>query len=120
MFLWWLSGEGNLEPLISALEEEGSSLAVSVVSIWEIQIKSQLGKLDLDISLAEMIERLPQEGIAGPLSLRHNHVLDLDRLPTIHRDPFDRALVAQARIDGLTLVTHDEFVLRYPVATLKL
>jgi PIN domain nuclease of toxin-antitoxin system len=120
VLLWWLSGEGNLEPLIAGLKEDGSSLAVSVVSLWEMQIKSQLGKLEFGgATLANIVDQFPKRGMVGPVPFRHEHVLELDRLPSFHKDPFDRALVAQARVEGRIIVSHDDSVLRYPVRSLK-
>lgn len=95
ILLWWLSDEGELGPLVSRLQEAGSTLAVSVVSLWEIQIKCQLGKLELGVPLGELVDQFPKAEIVGPLPFRHEHVLDLDRLPSIHKDPFDRALVSR-------------------------
>ncbi len=115
VLLWWLSGDPRIKALAGHVEEHDRRLHASVVSLWELQIKAQLGKIELAGSLQELMDDMDACGIAGPLPFLSSHVLELERLPSIHKDPFDRALVCQARAEGLTLASHDEFVLRYPV-----
>jgi PIN domain nuclease of toxin-antitoxin system len=84
---------------------------VSAASIWEIEIKRATGRLEAP---GDVGERALDEGFA-PLSITFEHALAAGRLPRHHRDPFDRMLVAQASIDGLTLVTADGELSAYEV-----
>lgn len=94
------------------LEDPDNLVLVSTVSAWEMEIKRALGKLRAP---ADLDEQLRQRRFTElPVHLRH--VRALRDLPPLHRDPFDRMLVAQALADDLTLVTHDKRVQRYQVA----
>jgi len=84
---------------------------VSAVCAWELEIKRALGKLDAPDDLPLQMER--NRMFELPVHLRH--VQRLRKLPVLHRDPFDRMLVAQALADDLTLVTRDRQILAYPV-----
>ena len=115
VLLWWALGDPRLGPrTLRALQVPGSRLLVSAVSFWEIAIKVSAGRLELQTDLeADAVAR----GLVDlPLSRRHGLVAGA--LPPLHRDPFDRALVAQAQVEGLRLVTGDEAVLAYDVDTL--
>ena len=93
----------------AALRDPGNELFLSVASAWEIEIKRGIGKLDAP---DDWMERTEEFGVKW-LPVRSEHVRALRLLPPIHRDPFDRILVAQSRIENLLLVTHDPFVRRY-------
>jgi len=80
-----------------------------------MQIKIQLGKLKLGLPLAELIENQQRVNSLEILPIGLEHVLGLDQLPPVHKDPFDRLLVAQANIEGASLVTNDPFMANYPV-----
>ena len=82
--------------------------------MWEIEIKRALGKLEV----LEDLLKVTEQSQFSELSVRSVHALELRRLPLLHHDPFDRLLIAQARVQGLTLVTADEKVAAYPVSTL--
>jgi len=85
---------------------------LSVVSYWEIMIKSMKGTLDVGDPRVWWFDALEQLA-ATPLVLRPEHVAALYRLPPIHKDPFDRMLIAQAAVEGLALVTTDSKIARY-------
>lgn len=89
---------------------------VSIASIWEISIKMGLDKMPALPGEPEDLMRA-----AGLIQLEVNvdHIRQVARLPFLHRDPFDRMLIAQAQIDGLTLITDDRRIARYDVATLR-
>jgi PIN domain nuclease of toxin-antitoxin system len=89
---------------------------ISAATIWEIEIKRALGRLASPPGLIEMIEEAGFEQL--PISF--DHALQAGRLPLHHRDPFDRMLVAQARIEGLTLATADRAMADYDVPLLTL
>ena len=90
---------------------------VSVVSFWEVATKIQIGKLDLPLDAAFYQQHL-RRLCAAVLPVESRHTFELFRLPLLHKDPFDRLLVAQARVDSLTLVTRDEFIPKYEVQVL--
>jgi PIN domain nuclease of toxin-antitoxin system len=111
-FLWWDSQDPRLpEILRSAIESSTNTVYVSAATVWEIAIKKASGKLIFGQSVARAIE---QQGFqAIPITI--DHAERAGSLPPLHRDPFDRLLVAQAQMEGLVLVTVDEQILRYQV-----
>jgi PIN domain nuclease of toxin-antitoxin system len=86
-----------------------------VVNLWEIQIKASLGKLDLRLPLADVHAWIMEREQWKLLPVRWEHIQVLDDLPSPHRDPFDRLLVAQAIAERLTLVSGDSVLRSYPV-----
>jgi PIN domain nuclease of toxin-antitoxin system len=85
---------------------------LSVVSYWEVMIKSMKGKLDVGDPRAWWFDALDQLA-AAPLMLRPQHIAAVHGLPPIHKDPFDRMLIAQATVEGLALVSSDADIARY-------
>jgi PIN domain nuclease of toxin-antitoxin system len=117
-FIWVDSNPSRLSPRVRAIcSDVANTLLLSVASIWEIQIKSQLGKLALSDSLTALISRQRANGI-NILPISVPHVLGLDGLPLHHRDPFDRILIAQANVESLTLLSADPVFASYPVFVL--
>lgn len=113
--LWTLVRRERLSPgAIDAIENEANDVFVSVVSAWEIEIKAAKGKLTAPTDLRLAL------GLQGfkPLVVSMDHVFAVESLPRVHRDPFDRMLVAQAQMEGLTLITSDREMQRYPIAVL--
>jgi PIN domain nuclease of toxin-antitoxin system len=94
-----------------------NSAFLSLASIWEMQIKLQAGRLRLRTSLAQIIQDQRRNGIEL-LSISLPHILALGELADHHRDPFDRILIAQARVEDLTLITRDPSIAQYTVPTL--
>ncbi len=92
---------------ISNVETE---VYVSVASLWEVVIKTGLGKLELPDPTETFWQRQTRDSGIDVLVMRPEHVLDVAALPEVHRDPFDRLLIAQARVEGLTLATADRRV----------
>jgi len=115
IFIWWDSEPEKLSPnILSLLQRTDTKLYVSVVSLWEIQIKSQLGKLTLSQSLEDIYDSQNKNGISF-LSVIPAHVLNLNTLPLHHKDPFDRMLISQALVEGLTLISIDQIFKLYDV-----
>lgn len=115
-FIWWDSDPTKLSPRVMGLCEDASNvILLSVASVWEMQIKTQLGKMQLDKPLEEIIAHQQQTNQMQVLPIALGHVLALRRLPDHHRDPFDRLLIAQADVEGAALVSHDHVVAKYPV-----
>jgi PIN domain nuclease of toxin-antitoxin system len=113
VLLW--SGEGNLEPRARRTLESADAIVVSAASIWEIEIKRARGRLTAPLDVAA---RAIEEGFDS-LSITLDHAREAGRLPLHHRDPFDRMLVAQARLEGLTLATADATLAEYDVPVLS-
>ena len=88
---------------------------LSVASVWEMQIKLQLGKLKLSLPLAELIESQRQTNNIEMLPVTLAHVLALQNLPSHHKDPFDRLLIAQANVEEAVLLSSDPMFAKYPV-----
>jgi PIN domain nuclease of toxin-antitoxin system len=117
-FIWWDSQSSRLSPrALAACSDPANELLLSTASVWEMQIKVQLGKLQLRAPLAKIIADQRANGI-GILVLTVEHVLEVGNLPPIHRDPFDRMLVAQSNEEDAWLVSNDPIVRQYPVKTL--
>lgn len=118
-FLWWDSDPTNLPAQVLAVcQDTANILLLSVASVWEMQIKLQLGKLKLSLPLAEMIEGQTQTNNLQVLPIEVAHVLALDDLPLHHKDPFDRLIITQANVENATLLSGDARFKAYPVKLL--
>ena len=114
-----MSGTPKLSsPALAALSDPANAVFFSAVNLWEAQIKHALGKMDLPDTLPEIVQRQHEINGFGLLSVHAVHVYQLDRLPSHHRDPFDRLLIAQALHEGLTLVSRDSVMADYPAPLL--
>ena len=117
-FVWWESDPAKLSATALALcSDPGNELILSVTSLWEMQIKHHLGKLSLRLPLIDIVAHQQATNGLVVLSILPAHVFALDGLPTPHKDPFDRLLVAQANSEGATLVSADAIFKSYPVRT---
>ena len=116
VFIWW-SGEPDKlsEKVLDACENRANRLILSIVSIWEMQIKMQLGKLKLKRSLKDLVENQQNINNLQILPVSPNHIFMLDNLPMHHRDPFDRLLISQAIEENLALVSKDQAFSDYAV-----
>jgi PIN domain nuclease of toxin-antitoxin system len=116
VFLWSLSAKGRLNPqaaeLLSSAETE---LYLSPITSWEIAIKHALGKIVLPTPPGEFVPQGMRELGITALDVTHVHALTAGQLPRHHNDPFDRMLVAQARSEGMTLLTGDDIFKAYGV-----
>jgi len=100
------------------LEDPQNQLYFSVASLWEISIKNKLGRTDFKVDLPVLRRNLLDYGFEE-ITINSAHTLAVEALPNIHKDPFDRMLVAQTIVEGITLMTADSVVAEYPVAVLK-
>jgi PIN domain nuclease of toxin-antitoxin system len=119
VFLWYITADAKLPAsFLTAIQDPANEVCLSVVSVWVAVIKHQLGRLPLPAPPADF---LPQQrdahGIAG-LAIDEGAMPHLAGLPHLHRDPFDRLLVAQALQHGLTIVTVDADVMAYAIPLL--
>jgi len=99
-FIWWDIEPDRLSPRALMLcQDPQNQLILSVASVWEMEIKTQLGKLHFD----------------KPLPIMLAHALAIGALPLVHRDPFDRLLIAQAKVESIPIISRDENFTAYPV-----
>lgn len=110
----WAATNQLRDDVHRAIEETADSVFVSAATIWEIEIKRALGKLRAP---EDTIERSDESGYER-LSISLEHAREAGRLPPLHGDPFDRMLVAQARVERLTLVSADAAIKQYDVPVL--
>lgn len=115
-FLWFMSDPSRLSEKVNTELENADVVYISIASFWEMAIKSSLGKLKLPASITDMMKDC-EELDFSILPLRGSHLERLQGLPWHHRDPFDRLLICQAQEENLTLVTADENIAKYDVAT---
>ena len=113
--LLWAAGMPERLPgdVRALLEAEDAKPFFSAASLWEIAIKSGLGRADFRVDPRVLRRGLLENGYAE-LPVMGAHAVAVDLLPPLHKDPFDRLLIAQARVEGLTLLTADRMVARYP------
>ena len=118
-YVWWRADRKRLSaPARRAIEDRDNVILVSAASIWELSIKSHgKGWEQGRIVLLELERRLQDEGMS-PLSISLAHAREAGSLPLVHRDPFDRMLVAQARVEQLQLVSNEELLDAYGVSRL--
>jgi PIN domain nuclease of toxin-antitoxin system len=113
--LWAITGDAALDEEFLDRLRHDPDIFLSPVSLWEITIKQATRKL---AGPADLVERVRDMGFRE-LAVTYAHAIAAGRLPPHHRDPFDRMLVAQAAVEGLTLVSRDESIARYDVDILK-
>lgn len=114
LLLWAAGNPDRLSPSARALIEAPENvLLFSAASLWEIAIKRGLGRDDFQVDARRLRRGLLDNGYEE-LPISSEHAVMIDSLPPIHKDPFDRILVAQATVEGITLLTTDALVARYP------
>jgi PIN domain nuclease of toxin-antitoxin system len=119
VFLWYISADPLLPAAFrDAIRDPAHAVYLSVASVWEAVIKHALGKLPLPEPPAKYLPRQRDAHHITPLPLEEAALVHLAGLPPLHRDPFDRILIAQALQHGLTMVTVDDAVRAYPVPLL--
>jgi PIN domain nuclease of toxin-antitoxin system len=119
IFLWFISGDTQLSTDVrDAIRDLDNEVYLSAISVWEILVKYQLGKLPLPEHPEIYLPKQRDLHQILSLALDESSVAQLARLPPLHRDPFDRMLVCQAFQNGLTIATVDAAVRAYPVSTI--
>jgi len=119
IFIWLIDGNPKLSQTArQAIEDTSNTLYLSIVSLWEITIKTSLGKLELAIPLEQIVINLILPSGIEILPIHLPHLLVLQTLPFHHRDPFDRLLISQAKSETLTLVSEDGMFEQYEVEKL--
>jgi len=119
--LLWAAGEPDRLPAEARalIADDANELLFSAASLWEVAIKSGLGREDF-VADARLLRRGLLDNGYGELPVASEHAVAVGDLPPVHRDPFDRLLVAQAMVEGVTLLTSDELIARYPGPIRKL
>ena len=116
IFLWFISGDSQLSTNVrDALRDPDNEVYLSAISVWEAIVKYQLGKLPLPEHPETYLPKQRDLHQIASLDLNESSVLQLAKLPPLHRDPFDRMLICQALQNGLTIATVDAAVRAYPV-----
>ena len=116
IFLWFISGDTKLSTDIQdSIRDPDNEIYLSAISVWEATIKYQLGKLPLPEPPETYLPRQRDLHQIASLALDESSVIQLAKLPPIHRDPFDRMLICQALQNGLTIATVDTAVRAYSV-----
>lgn len=116
VFLWLRSEPHKLSlKVLNAYQNRLNTVYLSVVSVWEMQIKHQLGKLDLNMPLNQIIREQCVSNNLKILSLNLEHIFGLQNLPSYHKDPFDRLLLVQAQLENALLISSDSIFESYGV-----
>ncbi|WP_414755947.1 type II toxin-antitoxin system VapC family toxin [Anabaena sp. CCY 9910] len=119
VFLWWVTDDPQLSfASRSIIADSSNVLFLSVASTWEIVIKNKSGKLTLPESVEEYIPSRLALNRFESLSIQLTHTLKVATLPNIHRDPFDRILIAQSQVENLPILTIDPLIAQYSVETI--
>lgn len=114
-FLWFVSADKQLPASVKAkIEDIDQSCFLSAASLWEITIKNQIGKLDLEISLPELFDYADRNQIEI-IPITCDHLFTLSKLPLHHYDPFDRLIISQAIAEDLVVITRDKLFKKYKV-----
>ena len=113
--LWYLDGHSALPQKLALSLDNSSRIVVSIVSLWEITIKSSLGKIELSFSLEQIRDKVSSDKRFQVLDISFNHLIGLSKLQHHHGDPFDRLLIAQAMTENLPIVSADRYFHVYPV-----
>lgn len=118
-FLWWIANDPQLSQRARQVMEDGATeLFLSVASGWEMAIKSRLGKLKLPDDLHSFVAEQVRINAIEVLPIEMIHALHVYSLPALHRDPFDRLLVAQSQIEKMPILTGDPQIARYAVTVI--
>lgn len=116
VLLWWLTEPKKLSTKVQhIIADKNSHVFISSVSIWEIAIKKDLGRLDIPVNILSVLQT---ENIQV-LLLSAEEGLGIIDLPKIHNDPFDRILIAQAKFNDMVFITKDQKIIEYPIITLR-
>jgi len=117
--LWWMGGDARVSELARGILEDGANQRlVSIVSLWEIAIKISLGRLPTSgLNVTRIAEQLRKQDFVM-IPVRLGDLVRIEKLPWIHRDPFDRLLIAQALEEDAPLLTSDGLILQYAVQTI--
>jgi len=118
VFLWWIIDSPQLSSRVrDVMRNQANELFLSVASAWEIAIKVNLGRLRLPDRPDRFIPGQLMKNAIEPLPVEMSHALHVSRLPAIHRDPFDRIIIAQSILEKMDVVTRDADIAKYKIKT---
>ena len=113
-FIWFFEDNPRLPAYVRLFMEKNNNLVVSIVSFWEITIKTSLGKLAIPEGISDLMDKSLSKGFKI-LPIEREHLIVLSTLELIHRDPFDRIIISQAIAENMPLVSSDDVFKQYPV-----
>ena len=117
--MWFIDGNAALSDLAKhSIESPNNSKSISIASIWEISIKSSMGKLDLGMSVTELVESHVYGNAIDLLPIRVQYLDELINLPFHHKDPFDRLIISQSLSEQMPIIGKDQMFALYPVRLL--
>ncbi len=120
IFLWFVTAPANLSAAaFAAIRDAENHIYISLVSAWEISIKSGLGKMNLAQPVEPFFQQQARRNQFEILPITLSHIAAVEHLPRHHRDPFDRLLIAQSIVENLTLISADHAFSQYPVTLIK-
>lgn len=115
-FLWWINDDKRLSSAArDVISDSQNEVFLSAASGWEIAIKAELGKLKMPTNLEQFIAQQLLDNAIDTLPIQLSHVLHVYTLPLLHRDPFDRLLVAQSQLENLPILTTESQIEQYAV-----
>ena len=116
VLLWWIENDRRISSRAATLiADPDCAVFVSIATVWEIAVKAALGQLEMPVDLGAFLRNeLARNGFEN-LPITFEHAVAVGDLPGHHRDPFDRLLIAQSRIEGLPLVSRDQHFARYEI-----
>jgi PIN domain nuclease of toxin-antitoxin system len=113
--IWYFEDSPALpQKIAEIIDNPQTDICISSVSLWEIAIKMNLGKLKLSLSLADLLHSIRTRDFLI-MQIEDAHLNKLSELPSLHKDPFDRFLIASANAEGLTIITADDNIKKYDV-----
>jgi len=119
IFIWWTLNDTRLSVALRLeLEAPANGVFLSAASVWELCIKHELGRIGLPENPEDWVRRYYRDYDIGPLSIAYEHALAIRQLPPKHKDPFDRMLIAQARVENMRLASLDRMIRQYDVPLL--
>ena len=118
-FLWWVGDSGKLpNRVLQLIQQPDNEVYISLICVREMQIKAQIGRLDLPAPILEIVQRQCNENNLRLLPIHFNHMQAMNVLPNHHPDSFDRMLIAQAIAENMLIITNDPVIAKYPVETI--
>lgn len=118
-FIWFIGDQETLSEEIRSEIETNEHVFVSIATFWEMAIKHRKGLLELSNTITELMEICGRLSISI-LQINGSHLDEVSQLPLIHKDPFDRLIICQAKVEGLTVVTSDHIYSAYEVPVIKI
>jgi PIN domain nuclease of toxin-antitoxin system len=115
-FLWFIAGSLNLSDTArNLIQEQENQKFLSIAGLWEMSIKASIGKLEVGMTLTELVKREVYGNAIDLLEIRPEHLDELANLPFHHKDPFDRLMISQSLVENIPIVSRDSAYRSYPV-----